>query len=82
MVPEAWLPVMAKLVGKESLCASRSELVRKAIGRKLKEEISIAKANKPLDDPKELERVEHEKLNKIVKESVKKTRNNSKLLNL
>ncbi len=81
-VPAAWIPAMDKLIGNTSINTSRCELVRKAIAKKLKEELRISKANIPPEDPKKLERLEQEKVNKLVKESAEKTRNNSKLQNL
>lgn len=80
--PEAWVPAIKKLVGPESINSSRSELFRKAIARKLRQELHESKLNIPPKDPKEVELLENQRVNNIVKETMEKARNNHKLQNL
>lgn len=69
---------MEKLVGVESLYFSRSELIRTAVGRKLKREILLAKEATPIPEP-EPEEPEENKLKRLVRESLETTQNNEKL---
>ena len=71
-IPETWIEAIKRLVGEDKLYPSRSELVRKAVSKKLKTYIEEAKTNmrpkpKLIPKPKESE-TEH--LKRLVRETL------------